>query len=422
MRRVLLLAGLVLAGLGEREARAGSCEQPLAGGCINSDTLWPTAGPTPFASLPGTLTTAPGQFSFGLVSTYLMRPVAVALPSPGPTGTTANAISDQVNGNFLFGYGVTDRLELNLAVPVTFIQSGAGSSALTGGEDLRDTALRDARFGMALAIVREKRVDRWLVRSHGLTGSLTARMNVSAPSGDRSQFAGERSGVLVPSLAFNLRFDRFFAGGEVGARIRGVSAFDGARIGTQAQFGLGVGAEILPHELLSLTAEARALPTFVTQYDETQTTGGVVSTATSRHLYPAEWMFGVRTAPTAGGDFTLTAGAGTGIDLGDDAVTRPRLRVLFGVAYAPRGYDSDGDGVLDRDDACPTIPGVKTIPASATTAAAQEAAGDHPTWRKGCPKPPEGPQESEGPAVDFSVTPPGTTLTPTPAPRKLDHP
>lgn len=406
MRRTLSLACLVLPFalvVGARDAVAGSCDRPLVSACINSDTLWPTGGPSRFASLPGTLTTAPQQFSFGLVATYLMRPIVLAIPSPGPTGTKQNAISDQVNGNFVFGYGVTDRLELHVALPVTFAQAGGGTSAISGGDDLRDTALRDARFGLAFAVLPERRVDPELTKDGGFGGAVTARFDVSAPTGDRGQFAGEAGGVFAPGIAFGATYDRFFAGGELGARLRRVSQFSGARIGTQAVLGLGVGAHVLSHELLSVSAEARGLPTFTEQHDTVQTATGIQSTPNGTHVFPAEWMLGLRSAPTRGGDFVFSGGFGTGIPIGE-AVTRPRIRALLGVSYAPRGLDSDGDGVLDRDDACPGLAGVKTVP----TPSASDAPTKTP-WRKGCPKP----AEDETP-VDFSVTPPGVSAAPRP--------
>lgn len=405
MRRTLCLACLVLPlieVLGARDALAGSCDKPLVSACINSDTFWPTGGPSRFASLPGTLTTARNQFGFGLVATYQMRPIVLDIPSPGPTGTKQNAISDQVNGNFVFGYGVTDRLELHVALPVTFAQAGSGTSAISGGDDLRDTAMRDLRFGLALALLEEKRVDREIVHDQGFGGAVTARFDVSAPTGDRSQFAGESGGVFAPSIAFGGTYDRFFAGGEIGARLRGVSKFSGARIGTQAVLGLGVGAHILPHELFSVSAEARGLPTFTEQHDTVQTSSGIESTPNGTHVFPAEWLLGLRSAPTRGGDFVFSGGFGTGIPIGE-AVTRPRIRAILGVTYAPRGLDSDGDGVLDRDDACPGVAGVKTVP---ETPAGETSKA---VWRKGCPKP----TEEEAPPVDFSVTPPGVTVAPT---------
>jgi hypothetical protein len=396
MRRLFCLAGLMLGGLMARSALAGSCDQPLASACIDSDTFWPSAGPTRFASLQGTQTTAPNQFSFGLVTTYLQRPIVLEIPTPGPTGTKQNAISDQVNGNFLFGYGVTRRLELHVSLPVTFAQGGSGTATLTGGDDLRDTALRDLRFGAALAIFPEDRVDPDYVpgREPGplgpLAGSLTARFDMVAPTGDKSQFASGRTGVFAPSIAGGLTFGRLYGTVDAGLRLRGISQFAGARVGTQATFGLGVGYSFFAHDLLAVSLEARALPTFSDQADTVQTSTGLKSTPNGIHITPAEWMLGVRSAPTAGGDFVVTAGGGTGIPIGEEAITRPRLRFLLGLAYAPRGLDSDGDGVLDRDDACPSVPGLRVVKE------APEGSKNPP--RRGCPQP----REEEGPAVDFT--------------------
>ncbi len=417
--RFAFLAALLVTALGVKTAQAGSCDRPLVSACINSDTLWPNAGPTRFASLSGTQTTARNQFAFGLLTTYQQRPIVLALPSPGPTGSKHNAINDQVTGNFLFGYGVTDRLALHVALPVTFGQGGSGTAAITGGDDLRDTALRDMRFGLALALIAPPRVDPDIAPDQGVVPSLALRFDTSAPTGDKTQFAGERGGVLAPGVAFGVRWARLFGTAEAGLRLRGVSqSTGGARVGSQATFGLGVGYQILARDLLSVTLEARLLPTFTEQSDTVQTTGGIRSTPNGIHLMPAEWMLGVRSAPIAGGDFVVTAGGGTGLPLGEEAITRPRIRAMLGLAYAPQGLDSDGDGVLDRDDACPGLAGIKTLPATPAAlppvgaAAAVEGAKNAP--RRGCPLP----REEEGPPADFVTPPPPAPAPAVPAPKE----
>ena len=109
---------------GEREARAKECTNPLVNTCINSDTYWPNPGPTRFATVGGTETVGEGQVGFGLVATYLSRPVVLRVASPGPGGSDQYVVDNQVTGNFLFAYGVTDRLQLDFALPVTFVQIG----------------------------------------------------------------------------------------------------------------------------------------------------------------------------------------------------------------------------------------------------------------------------------------------------------
>lgn len=55
-------------------------------------------------------------------------------------------------------------------------------------------------------------------------------------------------------------------------------------------------------------------------------------------------------------DLNLTLGAGSGIG---DGVKNPKYRILFGLEYAPSNKDTDGDGIRDRDDLCPQVPGVE---------------------------------------------------------------
>src|SRR5689334_20095571 len=128
MRKRVGTASLLLAAalpvVFSNQAWAGSCDDPLVNGCLNSDTFWPHAGPQRFAGVGGTETTASGRFGFALTTAYLLSPVVIHAPSPGPFGSDRDAVDHQVNSNFLFSYGVTSRLELDLALPLTLIQDG----------------------------------------------------------------------------------------------------------------------------------------------------------------------------------------------------------------------------------------------------------------------------------------------------------
>src|SRR5262245_35953815 len=120
------------------EAHAQQCSHPLVSTCINADTFWPNAGPQRFAAVGSTETLADRQVGFGLVTTYLSRPVTIHIGSPGPSGSRAFVVDNQVNANFLFAYGVTDHLQLDVGVPITLVQTGAGTSPVTGGQAIRD--------------------------------------------------------------------------------------------------------------------------------------------------------------------------------------------------------------------------------------------------------------------------------------------
>jgi hypothetical protein len=347
-RRIGLWTFALLAVLAPRTARASECTGPLSP-CVNDDTLWPHAGPARFVAVGSTDTVAPRQIGFALVTTYLSRPVILHVPSPGGAGSDQYAVNDQVNGTFLWSYGVADRLQLDLALPMTFGQGGTGLAPVTGGDGLKDTAVRDMRFGFAYALAAHPRAG-----DRGAFG-LVGRLEVSAPTGDHDQFAGERTGVFVPSLAADYRWDRLFAGVEIGARLRPTTELLGARVGTQLLTVAGVGYDVLPHELLSASLEAWAL--------------------SSSDMTPAEWHLAARSAPLRGGDLSIEIGGGGGIPTSSDAaLTTPRMRFTLGVRWAPLARDSDGDGVTDAADACPDVAAPGTPNGCPRTPASEPAA------------------------------------------------
>jgi hypothetical protein len=322
---IAALFTFLLANLFATAARAGDCSSPDSP-CVNDDVLWAHAGPSRFVAIASTDTVATGQIGFGLVATYLSRPVVLHVPSPGGPGTDQYAVNDQANGTFLWSYGLSSQFELDLAVPVTFGQGGTGLAPITGGSGLKDTAVRDMRFGFAYALF-----------PRGQTWGLTPRLEVSAPTGDSDQFAGERSGVFVPSVSAQWQPGRFFVGAEVGARLRPTTELLGARIGSQLVTALGAGYDIMARrDLLSVALEAWALPTFVEQDDVQRPDGVDVLTPNGKHITPAEWQLSLRTAPLSSGDLTIQAGGGTAIPIGDSPIlTEPRFRFTLGVRWAP---------------------------------------------------------------------------------------
>jgi hypothetical protein len=183
----LAIASAAVMSICTRVALASECSGNVSP-CINDDTLWPHAGPSHFLAVGGSETTGQAQLGFGLQTSYLSRPIVLKLTSPGG-GSQAYVINDQANGTFLWSYGVGRRLELDVALPLTFGQGGTGLAPVSGGPGLKDTAVRDMRFGFTYALVRKARSpqpaeeDGW-----GLAG----RFEVSAPTGDHDQFAGER--------------------------------------------------------------------------------------------------------------------------------------------------------------------------------------------------------------------------------------
>jgi hypothetical protein len=299
-------------------ALAGNCDGVETSGCIDSDTFWPHAGPRKLMAVGGSETIAKGTVGFGLVGSYQHRPVMLSTAS-GQGQVKQAAIDNQITSTFLFSYGVTKKLELDGAIPVTIFQDGAGTQPITGGAALHDTTARDLRFGVTYAVIPH----------------VAARFAMSAPTADKNgQFAGDRGVDWIPSLAADYRIGRFFFGAEVGARLRATTGFIGARIGSQLVVAGGAGFDILDKQRLAITAEARALPTFAEQQIATQTDQGITTAPGGGFIAPAEWMVSARSAPVLNGDLTLQLGGGSGIG---SSITTPMIRIALAIVYAPKG-------------------------------------------------------------------------------------
>ncbi|WP_437606115.1 OmpA family protein [Sorangium sp. So ce834] len=337
---LLVASGFFMAAVLPAPARADECA-PAHGmsSCIDADNLWPHAGGGPFFAVGSTATTPSAKASFGLVASYLSRPAGLRVPSPDPDGTVVHVLDNMIDATFLWSLGLTDRLEVTVAAPVTLYQDGAGFADVLGTDAvLHRSVMRDARLGVAFAIVPPP-------RSGPLDGfSLAARLELGLPTGDRTAFASAGTVTLAPTAAAAYQLGQLRLAAEVGARIRGSSALLGVEIGSQLLGALGAAVDVLPGRWLTASAEAFALYTLAEQ------------PARGAALVPAEWILSATSAPFLAGDVSLSAGGGSAIPFSaEGTLTAPRFRFNLGLRYAPMGRDADADGVLDRDDACPNV-------------------------------------------------------------------
>ena len=110
--------------VGEGEAQAKECSNPLVNTCINSDTFWPNPGPTRFATVGGTETVGAGQVGLrphrdvpvaaGRAARRLARSGRkrpVRRRQPGQRQLPLRLRRDL-------------RLQLDFALPLTFVQNG----------------------------------------------------------------------------------------------------------------------------------------------------------------------------------------------------------------------------------------------------------------------------------------------------------
>ncbi|HEX9297391.1 MAG TPA: hypothetical protein VF881_16225 [Polyangiaceae bacterium] len=324
MRTVVTV--IVAAALASARPAFADCTPPThLSTCIDADTFWPHAGPGSFAFIGATETTAPGRFGFGLVATHLARPIVLLVPSADPAGTEVVAVDRLWNATFLFSYGLSERLEAGIALPISVYRTGTGISSIRSQQttSISHTAMRDVRVGASYALLPRAS------RSPPQLFGLIARLELALPTGAASSFAGDRSFVAIPALTGDVRLGRVFAAGELGARLRKTTDLLGSRVGPQLVSALGIGADLLESDRLRILLEAIALPTLVEQYELTRA-------GTPPPLVPAEWQLSVRTAVLMSGDLSLGLGGGGPLTFtGESGITTPNYRFIFSLRYSP---------------------------------------------------------------------------------------
>lgn len=313
------IVGLVLTLGGVRTAAAAGC--PSAGQlspCIVADPLWPAPGSERFLS---TGATVPGERALRLGTTLLSlsRPVVLSAPSPDPAGREIAVVEHALSLEWSLAWGLGEIAELTVAAPMVLRQAGGGLGAVASqaGMGLSRAAVRDARVGGGLQL--------WAAPAL----RAKVRFEVLVPSGDASQFAGERTAVGAPSVAVEIGRGRVFAGAEGGARLRGSTRLGSSRMGTQLASAVGLGADLLADRRLTLLTESWWLPVLASQ-------------PSGRPLIPAEWLVSLGSSWNRDGRWTAQVGGGGAVPLaiGDHlhharaALSTPAWRLAAVLRYA----------------------------------------------------------------------------------------
>ncbi|HEU4731995.1 MAG TPA: OmpA family protein [Kofleriaceae bacterium] len=237
-----------------------------------------------------------------------------------------------------FAIGLGDRFEVNAALPFAVAQ--ASQSGTAAGFMLKSagaSAVGDARVGGSV-----------LLYGHELGPQAGLAAAVAIPVGSESSFTsdGKLGAELLATAGYVAPGYRVAVNG--GVRFRPETDYVSSDQGTELVGRAGVFVPVVDRRLvtsLELDLIARAA-------------GRDAYKALGSPILP---MLGAR-YHFAGG---IRAGAGVGMGL-TEAPGSPSVRVLVTIGYEPeprparpappRLVDSDGDGIADRDDACPTQP------------------------------------------------------------------
>jgi outer membrane protein OmpA-like peptidoglycan-associated protein len=244
---------------------------------------------------------------------------------PSDGGPSVAALDDLLALNLSTGVAVHERLRLNLGLPVYLTSKGLDEAPQSAG-------IGTFRVGGLLSILAPDDED------GGFGLGLAPWVDV--PTGDPATFTGNQGLGGGAKLAFTVEGERVTFGGDVGAQFN--QELDLLNLNGSDQLLAGLHLGVLLSETAGLNLEVVGEPPFEASIEPG--TG-----------FPAEAMLSLRKRSVAGVHFTLGGAAGLTPGVGAAA-----YRVFAGAGYGriqtapPR--DTDGDGFVDKEDACPTEP------------------------------------------------------------------
>ena len=256
-----------------------------------------------------------------------------------PNGSRADVLAHAIGADLWAGFGLFDRLQIALALPMTVYQTGSSFHDVNGTffPAPGSFALGDPRVYLKLRLYGHDRGFQIAI-SHWL----------SIPVGNDSDFGGEKhfSGFAgEPRVLAGWEADRWRVGAFIGFNWRAhESNLFSTVVGQQLTYG-GAAAVDVVRRRFSLILEA---------YGHSNSLGSL-STALGKiedvDDAPLELDLAGRVFAMAG--LGVTAGIGYGIVPG---IGSPQPRAYLGVVYERDTRDRDHDGIPDNVDACPDQP------------------------------------------------------------------
>jgi OmpA-OmpF porin, OOP family len=329
LRGIFALVGIgVGAGFGAPSI-ASAQEAPPFDPAIDVNLFEYAIGPKTFFTVADTSTVAKKQLTFDLMITYLTDPFTVYNVDDDEDvieGTRTEVVKSMLAGDLSGAYGLNDRFQLGVSLPIVFQMAGDGLEPSTGMgtvEGVKVTGTGDLRAEVKTKIWRKEAIE--------LAGAVGATLPTSFGSGD-SQFIGDD----LPSLR-----GRFIAGWTgVGGKL----AF-GANVGLAFRKPRTIYASTVGQQLTwGVAAAYRATDRFALVGETFGRTGleGLDLDAS-----PLEAGGGARVLATKA--VAVVVGGSAGVVKG---IGSPDLRVFASVGWAPDTRDTDGDGVPNNRDRC----------------------------------------------------------------------
>lgn len=249
-------------------------------------------------------------------------------------------VADQLFLHAAVSFALFDRVLVSADMPFALLQTGE-SPTIAGFDFPSPTGAEvgDLRLGARLRLFG----DYWDPFQIGVGG------HVFVPTAPAGSYSGDGSVRGEPHLLIGGRFEHFVYSASLGTTLRAAArphTFD-ARAGA---------ALVLGESFFQIGPELSVSAPFTKDVVlDTETTAISVASPVS-----AELLLGAKIRLLK--SLVIGAGAGPGLSQGWGT---PVFSAVGTVGYDPlppktRDADTDGDGVLDKEDACPKVPGVRS--------------------------------------------------------------
>ncbi len=269
--------------------------------------------------------------SFGLFVHYVDDPLVLA---DANTGEERGAlVGAQLKTELWASLGLFDFADLGVVMPLVVWQDGDDIGSITGVEGF---AAGDMRL-----------VPKFRLLEEGTLGGLGIGLlaTVWLPTGDSDTYNSDGSVRVEPRLLVDYTVADFVVLANVGFQIRDTVNQRNFTSSNSLRWGFGVEVPLGDPDFKALgnifgsasLEDARDPAAFP---NEISSNGTPVETDLAlQYTFPY--------------DLVGQAGAGFGLT---NSVGSPDFRIFASIGYTPRDRDSDGDGLMDRDDACPDKP------------------------------------------------------------------
>jgi OOP family OmpA-OmpF porin len=306
----------------------------------------PTAAQHSGIALEGAASGEPvGSFRGALLFDFNWRILALKLGDE----KLGDLLPYRLDAHLLFAYQLHERLELAVDLPFTLLQ-GDNFNLLSDALDAPDfpgaAGVSSTTLGDIRLLPRVHLLDR-----EKFPVGLSLVAEVRLPTGSAASFTGERGVLWAPRLVAEQRFTflpiPFRVLGNVGVRLRPHAQYLNLLVDDELTVGAGAIAE-LPNMGRFTDVEGVAemhLGTPLVRPFNFDQADSLKS--------PWEVLVGARAK--VWGNWGLELNVGRGINL-SSGYGREALRVMFAIRYDETFLDSDGDGVPDIRDRCPTEP------------------------------------------------------------------